>query len=115
MLNENLSEKQLSVDQEKLNNFLVLIVKLAEQYGSSFNIEHLSELVMIASEHDAHLREGTSDPENFLTISQMESMMLDLERRIKEADLKSLLEELKHLKGEDAIVDKKKPHGEKEM
>jgi hypothetical protein len=79
---------------------------LAEQYGSELNISHLIEHLKIVAEHDSVFRRGTSNSDNFLTMSHIESMMLDLERRLKEADLKFLLEDMKILKAEGDIIKK---------
>jgi uncharacterized protein YggL (DUF469 family) len=98
--------------EKKLKEFTDLIVRVSERYSSMPDIDklidHLIDHVNIVAEHDYMFKLGTSDADNFLTISEIEFMMLDLTRRLKEADLKFLLSDMKNLNGETDIINKKK-------
>jgi hypothetical protein len=58
--------------------------------------------------HQDLFSSGTSDPENFLTLGQIEQLMLEHQRHIHEIDLKVLLENMRSLSGESAVIARKK-------
>ncbi|MDR0547929.1 MAG: hypothetical protein LBI10_00725 [Deltaproteobacteria bacterium] len=54
------------------------------------------------------LRAGTSTPDNFLTIDQIECLLTELRQRQADIDFKSFIDDLKHFKAEEALIDQKK-------
>jgi hypothetical protein len=101
------------VDPEDFNQLYSQIVELAEQYGANLNVPHLIEHLKIVAKHDNDFKNSTFESDNFLKMSRIESMMTDLERDLKEADLKFLFEDMKNLKGEKEIVKKKEEYLQK--
>jgi hypothetical protein len=97
-----------SKDSEEFLEEIKKIVELGEQYDFNFSSSTLFEQVKVLLEHSYNFRRNVSTADNFLTISQMEEMLLDLFKRQKEINLTDFMASISTLKVEKEIIDKKK-------
>jgi hypothetical protein len=91
-----------------LNELVRLISDSIEKHGNEANINHILETVKIVVEHDNAFRLGTSDPDNFMTMEEIESLFISRQQRLKDIGIKDLLGKMKKMDGEAAIIAKKK-------
>ncbi|MDR1079372.1 MAG: hypothetical protein LBQ79_00030 [Deltaproteobacteria bacterium] len=82
--------------------------KLIEPYGDSLNEEHIEEVLQIICATDSILLKGTSQVDGFFSFADIEELLMEETRRIKDANLRSLFSNMNRMAGEDSVVLKKK-------
>jgi hypothetical protein len=98
-------DNNLSISME-MEIFLQKICELSKASGFNFSTDNILEHIKVLMEHSDRLRLGLSDSDNFLTISQIEEITLDLFRRQREINLIALLTEMSQIKGESGVIEK---------
>jgi hypothetical protein len=91
-----------------LEETLNLLVEYYTRHKSAADMEQIKDHLEIVMAHQEYLRSGTLGSERFLTMGQIEGLMVGLRKRLNEADLRGLLLSLKELKGEEEVIAQKK-------
>jgi hypothetical protein len=73
-------------------------------FGPKIILDHLSHLYNFLESFE----KGTSDPEDLLTIADIEALYLEYQSRLSETDFSNLINLFSKIKGEEAIIQKKK-------
>jgi hypothetical protein len=113
MTDKHLDPIEVSIGSDKVQKLLDQIGKMVATYGDNLNFEHLGDVLEIVSAADDCLLRGTSQIDDFLTFEDIEQLILEEERLLHDANLKSLFSAMKRMRGEDEVVLKKKQHFEK--
>jgi hypothetical protein len=77
------------------------------------NLLQIRDHLRILINHQHEFESGTSYPNKFMTLGQIEEVILSLQRFLEDADLKALLEKMSNLPGENDIVAQKKTNSSK--
>jgi hypothetical protein len=113
MINNDVPDNSF-INESDLDKLVNLITKI-KGLRIPANVEQLEEIIKLVGAHQELLLIGTSDGSHFMTMSDIEKMMVDLSRQLADTNLKALLETMNHLQGEDEIIaQKKKNIGTKE-
>jgi hypothetical protein len=72
-------------------------------------MDQIDNALDIIADYQAFLSEGTSDPDSFMTVGQLEGKLLSLNRRLSDANLKAFSDALGRLPASGALAAKKKP------
>jgi hypothetical protein len=93
----------------RVNNDLIeIIAKLIEPYGDNLNEDHITEVLQIICATDEILLKRTFQVDGFFSFADIEEMLQEETRRINDANLRSLFNNMKRMVGEDSVVLKKK-------
>jgi hypothetical protein len=108
-------EKKCDLEGRDLatRDFLDSIFKKLSEYfincnPTNANLHQIDEHISLLISHQNQFRSGTSDTEQFLTIGQIENMMVQLKRHLGEVDLQALLADMEQLNAEEELILKKK-------
>jgi hypothetical protein len=72
------------------------------------NLIQLIDVLEAVLKYQTQFHEGTSSIENFLSMTGMEALMMELHRQIQDADRKAFIDNMKGIEGEADIVAQKK-------
>ncbi|MDR3203719.1 MAG: hypothetical protein LBV23_03090 [Deltaproteobacteria bacterium] len=92
----------------EFDSLLNTIFSYADQYGPDFPSSELKDLVTLFMEYHANFKRNLAGEDDFLTISQIEEMMLNLFKKQKEIDIAVLTTCLRRFKSEWKLIVKKK-------
>ncbi|MDR2459497.1 MAG: hypothetical protein LBE38_01750 [Deltaproteobacteria bacterium] len=95
-------------EDDEINIVLKGLAELFRQYRTALDPYQFLEHVSIVLNFEEILRNGTSDPDNFFTITEIEALFKDFHERLFDADFRNLLTKMVNLKGEAAIIKKKR-------
>jgi hypothetical protein len=96
------------IDPQKFDKLIAKIAELDKIYGDDLNIDHIMDVLDIVSATDNHIIKGTSQEDGFFTFADIENLLLEQNRRLRDANLKSVFNRMKKMPGEKEIIDKKK-------
>jgi hypothetical protein len=114
MMPKDKNSAKNSLGHEAIESLMNMIGELIERYGKNLNVEHIKEVLAIICAHDDILNRGISNPNDFLTIADIEHLIMEEGRLVNDANLKSLVQSMKKVEGEEiAIAQKKTPSGKK--
>ncbi|MDR1308985.1 MAG: hypothetical protein LBL95_03665 [Deltaproteobacteria bacterium] len=94
--------------RQKLDELLKLLIEHFRETGTPADIDEVKENVKLILDHQIKLDKGTSDVSNFMTMGQIEQMMLELRAYQNDANVKALLYKMRDVKADSKIVDQKK-------
>jgi hypothetical protein len=92
----------------KLDNLYGDIVNFINELGPHANLDQIIDHVQTIISHQRSLIDGTSHADKFITIDQIESMMLNLQDNLAKFDYEALLLNMKKIAGEEEIILQKK-------
>jgi hypothetical protein len=102
------AKENLTSPMELFYSELAKIAKLGEEYEFNFTCANLFEHVKNIVERSYLLRRGVSQAENFLTMTEMEEMLVEYFTREHELAIFDFLQDLQNTAGESEIIRKKK-------
>ncbi|MDR0550264.1 MAG: hypothetical protein LBI10_12790 [Deltaproteobacteria bacterium] len=93
------------------DDFVANVVKMINDISPDLSpsiFERLIGHIKAVLDQAEQLRAGTSTPDNFLTIDQIECLLTELRQRQADIDFKSFIDYLKYFKAEEALINQKK-------
>jgi PHD/YefM family antitoxin component YafN of YafNO toxin-antitoxin module len=93
---------------DKVDEVFSLILEHIRNHGTLTHINQIKDVIDLIITHQTQLDAATSEAASFMTMGQLEQLMLDLRSRLNDANLKALLERLRKVEAEAEIVAQKK-------
>jgi hypothetical protein len=106
-MTEKQTDKPTPIEPEKIERIGFKIAELIDTYGNNLNVDHINDILDIICSIDNTFLNGTSREDDFFTFADIERLLLEQNRLIQDANLKSLFSCMKRLLGEERIVSKK--------
>ncbi|MDR2351851.1 MAG: hypothetical protein LBF22_01600 [Deltaproteobacteria bacterium] len=98
----NLSER------EELNILFQGLTEIFCQPGVKLDPQHILEHITLVQNFEKKFKNGTSDPDSFFTISDIEALFHDYYQRLFDIDFKYLYKKMAKLTGENEVIKKKR-------
>jgi hypothetical protein len=102
------SSDNFPLDQSEFDSFLVEVCELYRQHGSKLNIAAILEHIKASVEYSILFERGTSNPDNFISMDDIERLIVNLGNKRHDIDFNNLLNDMVQLSAEKKIIAKKK-------
>ena len=96
-----------SVD-DAIDAIIAILLENRERSDPVYNLQQIEEHLRALMAHGELLAKGLSGPDQFLSMDQLENLMLQLRQDSNDIDLRAFMAALKNLTDENILIKKKK-------
>jgi hypothetical protein len=114
IIDSDLSLHLIPSENDELDEIMRGLLEIRQRYNNktidpAIILEHIDHLYQFRDVFDR----GTSDPDNFFTLADIEALYQNYRSRISEVDFNNLLQYMSKIKGEAALIKKKRKNTSK--